>query len=90
MVDAETSVATDPASIADAIAPVVDAVQQVAPKVAEAVATEAQSEVLHPAERAVRAWLSEHIHNSPISRVVEAWNHLHDRIEILIERLKEI
>lgn len=40
-------------------------------------------------ERAIEAWTSAHLHNSPFSRVTEAWNHFRAGIPVLIEKIKQ-
>ena len=42
-------------------------------------------------ERAVADWISRHIHDSPVSRATEAYNHLLDKLEELKSaRAKEL
>ena len=45
---------------------------------------------MSPAEKAVYAWVSEHIYNSPLSRSAEAWNHLHAVLPALVAKLENL
>lgn len=42
---------------------------------------------VHPLEATVVAWAQEHIHNSPVSRDIDAINHFIARLPLLIEKL---
>jgi len=38
----------------------------------------------------VMKWASDHLHNSPLSRSTEAWNHLQSKFGELVKKLEEI
>lgn len=63
--------------------------------VAEAVmesAEDAAREMVHGAEAVeakVQAWVSRHLHDSPLSRATDAWNHLMQALPHLVTALKE-
>ena len=63
---------------------VVDDLKQAAADQAEVIDETAQK-----IEDAVNAWWSEHVHNSPVSQVTTAYNHLVIAKDKLIEKIKE-
>ena len=72
----------------DASAPNAPVVADAPPEpIAEA--AQAVEEVPDRIDTAIRAWVSEHIHNSPVSRDTDAFNHLVSVLPHLAAKLKE-